>query len=386
MKREFEFLNLATTNAPYADQLVEAAERVIRSGRFLNGVEVHSLEQEICKFTGAEHAVAVSTGLDAIRLIFRAYIELERLHEGDEVIFPANTFIASVLPVTELGLRGVPAPVDPATGNLDFKRLEQFVTPATRAVLTVHLYGSPSWDKKVFDRLHSQGILIIEDNAQALGAKASEEGFHGSRRCGALGDAAAVSFYPTKNLGALGDAGMVLTSDSDLAKTVRILAQYGSDRRYYNIMRGYNNRMDELQAAMLRTKLPYLDEENARRRKAAAVYCREIKHPDISLPDILPDAEQVWHQFVIRTPRRDELQVFLADNGVATDIHYPVPPHAQECYRDEFSDEDHDGNHRGHLKEAEDLASSILSLPIANISEEDARIISDIINSFPHKQ
>lgn len=378
MKREFEFLNLGTTNKPYADLLVQAAERVIRSGRFLNGEETRNLEEEISDFTGAKYAIAVSTGLDAIRLIFRGYMELEKLQTGDEVIFPANTFIASVLPITELGLKGIPAPVDPATGNLDFKQLEHFITPATRAVLTVHLYGSPAWDKDVFDRLHSRGILIIEDNAQALGAVASTAGFHGSKHCGALGDAAAVSFYPTKNLGALGDAGMVLTSDPDLAKTVRTLAQYGSDRRYHNILRGYNNRMDELQAAMLRVKLPYLDAENAKRRDAAACYCREINHPDISLPAILPESEQVWHQFVIRTPRRDELQKYLAANGVVTDIHYPIPPHAQKCYEGEFTGE--------YLQEAEVLATTILSLPIANISTEDAREISNIINSFPQKK
>lgn len=374
-RHTFAFLDLAESNSPYADRLKEAAARVIDSGRFLNGPENEQLEREAAQYVGVSHAVAVSNGLDAIRLIFRAYMELGRLHPGDEVIVPANTFIASVLPLTELGLKAVAAPADPTTHNLDLQRVEDFVTPATRAVLIVHLYGSPCWDAGICGRLRRRGLLIVEDNAQALGAAAAEEGFNGSRRCGALGDAAAVSFYPTKNLGALGDAGMALTSDDALASTVRTLAQYGSDRRYHNVMRGYNNRMDELQAAFLRVKLPFLDEENDRRRAAARAYCETICHPDVAAPSISGNARQVWHQFVVTSPRRDELKEYLEKEGVPTDIHYPVPPHAQPCY---------DGYFEGPtLVEAERLASRILSLPIANLTPDDARKIAAIINAFP---
>lgn len=374
----YDFLNLSTSNHPYTKELKEAACRVIDSGRYLNGTEVESLEKEIASYVneGASSvkAVAVSTGLDAIRLIFRAYMEEGRLKAGDEVIFPANTFIASVLPLTELGLKAVPAPADPLTHNLDFQRLDEFITPATKAVLLVHLYGSPCWDPEACGKLNEKGILVVEDCAQALGARSEFPGFNGSTYCGALGNAAAISFYPTKNLGALGDAGMVLTSDPLLAKDVRILAQYGSDRRYHNIYRGYNNRMDELQAAFLRVKLPYLDDENNRRREVAAAYSESITHPDVTPPLINENERQVWHQFVIRCKDRDGLKGYLAEKGIATDIHYPVPPHAQLCYEGEFSG--------ATLHEARELADSVLSLPIANITPDDARHIAGIINSY----
>ncbi len=370
-----DFLNLAQSNAPYSDALKEAAARVIDSGRYLNGAETEALEGEIADYVGAKYAIAVSNGLDAIRLIFRAYMEEGRLHPGDEVIFPANTFIASVLPITELGLTAVATPADPATHNLDWNRLPQFITDKTKAVLIVHLYGSPCWDASICRELHDRGILIIEDNAQALGAMAAEKGLAGSRYCGALADAAAVSFYPTKNLGALGDAGMVLTSDRKLAEDVRTLAQYGSDRRYHNIYRGYNNRMDEFQAACLRIKLPFLDEENDRRRQAADVYFREISHPEVKTPQMLPDARQVWHQFVVTSPRRDDLKEWLLQNGIPTDIHYPIPPQDQPCYEGYFPS--------SSSAESRQLADSILSLPIANVSPEQAKEISRIINLFP---
>lgn len=372
--KTYDFLNLADSNKRYEEALKEAACRVIESGRYLNGPETTALEQAIASYVGARGAVAVSNGLDAIRLIFRAYITSGRLKPGDEVIVPANTFIASLLPLSELGFKVIPAPVDPETMNLDFRRINDFIGPETKAVLLVHLYGSPCWDAATCNRLRQEGILVVEDNAQALGAEASSEGFSGSHRCGALGDAAAISFYPTKNLGALGDAGMVVTSDPELEQIVRTLAQYGSDRRYHNIYRGYNNRMDELQAAMLRVKLPYLDEENKRRQKVAEAYSRFITNPEVKTPRIFPDERQVWHQFVVRCKRRDQLREWLKCNGVSTDIHYPTPPHAQPCYSGEF-------NHPS-LFEAERLAGEILSLPTANISTDEASHIADIINQF----
>lgn len=372
--RYFPFLNLGQSNARYADRLKEAAARVIDSGRFLAGPETAALESELAAYVGARHCIAVSNGLDAIRLIFRAYIELGRLHPGDEVLIPDNTFIASVLPVDELGLRPVMMPLSADDMNLDLSRVEEFITPRTRALLLVHLYGTTCWDDAICRSLHERGLLIIEDNAQAVGAIAQCEGFHGSRFAGALGDAAAVSFYPTKNLGALGDGGAVLTSDEELARTVRVLANYGSDRRYHNIMRGYNNRLDEIQAAFLRIKLEDLDEETERRREVAGIYNDTIINPIVCVPKIFPDRRQVWHQYVIRTPHRDRLKDYLESNGIQTDIHYAVPPHMQPCFDGSLDD--------SRLKEAEELADSILSLPIANLTPADARHIASVINLY----
>lgn len=371
----YNFLNLYDSNLPYIDELKQAALRVIESGRYLDGEETSTLEKEIAEYLGSSNAIAVSNGLDAIRLIFRALIEEGRLSEGDEILFPSNTFIASVLPLSELGLLPKPVPVNPHTHNLDFNRVRNFISPQTKGILLVHLYGSPCWDMPLLSELKERGLLIIEDNAQAFGAESCEPGFHGSSKCGALADAAAISFYPTKNLGALGDAGMVVTSDSRLASDVRTLARYGSDRRYHHIYRGYNNRMDELQAAFLRVKLPHIDKENYRRAEIAGIYGAKINHPDVTTPEIFKDGRQVWHQYVITSSRRDELKEFLRKNGIDTDIHYPVPPQSQPCYKDFFS-----GEIRG---EAEHLANSILSLPIANINPEDALKISEKINEFP---
>lgn len=375
---KIDFLNLSESNAPYASQLKEAASRVIDSGTFLNGTEIKNLEREVAEYCNAPFAIAVSNGLDAIRLIFRAYIEEGKLRAGDEVIYPANTYIASVLPVTELGLKAVPAPANPDTGNLDLSRLEEYVNEKTKAVLLVHLYGTPCWDSEVCRRLHDKGILLIEDSAQAFGAFASTPGLQESTKCGALGDAAAISFYPTKNLGALGDAGMVITADPELAKDVRTLSQYGSDRRYHNVFRGYNNRMDELQAAFLRVKLPYLDEDSRRRHNIAAIYDENIVNPEVKKPLIMPHGGQVWHQYVIRCPHRDALRQWLADNGISTDIHYPLPPQSQPCYVDYFRDAESDRA----LIEANELANSVLSLPIANITPAQALTISEFINRF----
>lgn len=372
--RYFPFLNLGQSNARYADRLKEAAARVIDSGRFLAGPETAALESELAAYVGARHCIAVSNGLDAIRLIFRAYIELGRLQPGDEVLIPDNTFIASVLPVEELGLRPVMMPLSADDMNLDLSRVEEFITPRTRALLLVHLYGTTCWDDAICRSLHERGLIIIEDNAQAVGAMAQCEGFHGSRFAGALGDAAAVSFYPTKNLGALGDGGAVLTSDEELARTVRVLANYGSDRRYHNIMRGYNNRLDEIQAAFLRIKLEDLDEETERRREVAGIYNDTIINPIVCVPKIFPDRRQVWHQYVIRTPHRDRLKDYLESNGIQTDIHYAVPPHMQPCFDGSLDDP--------RLKEAEELADSILSLPIANLTPADARHIASVINLY----
>lgn len=371
--QEIEFLNLATSTQPYAGRLKEAAARVIDSGRFLAGEETRRLEESLSRLTGASSVICVSNGLDAIRLIFRAYMEMGRLAPGDEVIVPANTFIASVLPLSELGLTPVLAPAG-EDFNLDLNRIDSFITTRTRAVLLVHLYGTPCWDTAICRRLAEKGNLLIEDNAQAIGAEASSPGLAGSRMTGALGHASAISFYPTKNLGALGDAGAVMTSDPQLARTVRALANYGADRRYHNIFCGYNNRIDEIQAAFLNVKLENLEAENNARRAAAAAYDEVICNPLVATPTIYTDRRQVWHQYVVRSPRRDRLQQFLISRGVHTDIHYAVPPHLQPCYEGQFSDPS--------LKATAELADTLLSLPIANISPDQAIYISSIINDF----
>lgn len=368
------FLDLKDTTSPYAGRLIEAAVRVIESGRFLAGSETALFEQELADYCGAAHCVGVSNGLDAIRLILRGWMEMGLLHEGDEVIAPANTYIASLLPIIELGLRPVLAPPSDTTLNLDLERVEEFITPATRAVMLVHLYGTPCWDEDICRRLHDRGLLLIEDNAQSIGALAATPGLSGSRHTGALGDAAAISFYPTKNLGALGDGGAVLTSDPDLAATVRALANYGCDRRYHNIYTGYNNRLDEIQAAFLRVKLPMLDEETERRREIAAIYDANITNPLVRRPEIIAGTRQVWHQYVVRCRERDPLREHLAERGVATDIHYAVPPHRQPCLEDRFGHES--------LRITEELAHSLISLPIANVNASQALTISSIINDF----
>lgn len=372
--KSFPFLNLAVSNSRYATLLKEAAARVIDSGRFLHGPETAAFEAELAAYLGAKYCIGVSNGLDAIRLIFRAYMELGTLKEGDEVLIPANTFIASVLPIAELGLRPVLVNVAEDDMNIDFKRIDQYITEATKAILPVHLYGTPCWNVEICNKLHERGILIIEDNAQAVGAIAQSPGLNGSRHTGALGDAAAISFYPTKNLGALGDGGAVVTSDERLAQSVRTLANYGADRRYHNIYRGYNNRLDEIQAAFLRVKLADLEAETERRQLIAQTYNDNISNRLVKVPEIFTDRRQVWHQYVIRSPRRDELKRFLESHGIETDIHYAVPPHLQPCFAGSFQDPS--------LQEAKVLADSLLSLPIANISPENAREISSVINLF----
>ncbi|MCM1065972.1 MAG: DegT/DnrJ/EryC1/StrS family aminotransferase [Muribaculaceae bacterium] len=373
-KTSYPFLDLGTVNRPYAAAIEEAAMRVIASGRYVGGPECDAFERELAAATGTDFCVGVSNGLDAIKLIFKAYIAMGRLHKGDAVLVPANTYIASVLAITDAGLVPVFAESHPRTMNLDTARLEEFYTPAVKAILTVHLYGRPAYDAALRDFAESRGLLVVEDNAQAIGADAPVPGINGSTRTGSLGHAAAFSFYPTKNIGALGDAGAVTTSDAELASTVRALANYGSDRRYHNIYEGYNCRLDPIQAAVLRAKLPHLDAECARRRALAAVYEREIKHPDIIKPVVDSPDRSVWHQYVIQVPGRDSFRAWLESQGVGTDIHYAVPPHLQPCY----------SRYAGTpLPVTCMLADTVLSLPVsACTSEADAEAIADIINRY----
>lgn len=368
--RQIPFLDLAAVNAPYADELHRAAARVVDSGRFVGGSEVEAFEVELARFVGAAYAVGTANGLDALRLILRAYIELGRLEPGDEVVVAANTYIASILAITDCGLRPVLVEPDPRTLNLDTSRIEAALTARTRAVMPVHLYGRACHDAALVEVAGRHGLIIVEDNAQAIGARSVVDG----RRTGALGHAAAFSFYPTKNVGALGDAGAVTTDDAALAQAVRALANYGSDRRYHNIYCGLNSRLDPLQAAFLRVKLPHTDADNAERRRLAAIYDAEIDNTAIAKPLFSGD-DMVWHQYVVLAADRDGFRRYLADNGVGTDVHYAVPPHRQPCYAGSMGGLD--------LPVTDDLAARVVSLPIARgTSADDVRYIASIINRY----
>lgn len=374
MNKRYPFLDLGTVNAEYADALKAAACRVIDSGRYVGGPENEAFEKELADATGTAFAIGVSNGLDALRLIFKAYIALGRLNPGDEVLVPANTYIASVLAITDSGLSPVFVEPDPTTLNLDTSLIEQAVTPHTRAILTVHLYGRACYDRAMAEAAHKHGLIIVEDNAQAIGADAEYRSPHGTTRTGSLGDAAAFSFYPTKNIGALGDAGAVTTSDPDLASAVRALANYGSTSRYHNVYEGYNCRLDPIQAAFLRAKLPHIGQECSRRRRLAHIYDTEIDNPAVLKPLMTAPDRCVWHQYVVRTAKRRQFMDYLADNGVGTDIHYAVPPHRQPCYSRYVGLE---------LPVTDRLAAEILSLPIsACTTETDAAEIAHIINAY----
>lgn len=364
-----KFLDLKAINARFQDEIAGAMARVTDSGWYLLGNEATSFEKEYAAFIGTRHCVGCGNGLDALTLILRGWKEMGRLKEGDEVIVPANTYIASILAISENGLVPVLVEPDPLTLQIDAKKIEEAITPSTKAMMIVHLYGRSAWSHKIEQIARDANLMVIEDNAQAHGCL-----FNG-KRTGSLGNAAAHSFYPGKNLGALGDAGAVTTDDDSLASVVRTLANYGSSRKYIFDYRGMNSRLDELQAAVLRVKLPYLDADNRRRSEVARKYYYGIRHHDIQLPS-WPDKEDsnVWHIFPILTSRRDELQTYLHEKGIQTLIHYPIPPHHQKCYPEwpPLS-----------LPISEYIHASELSLPISPVitDEEIGRILT-AVNSF----
>ena len=372
MRHTYPFVDLRDTTALHRDEIAAAMMRVLDSGRYIGGDECAAFEKELAHKTfGAVEGfcVGVSNGLDALRLILRAYKELGLLKDGDEVIVPANTYIATVLAVTDMGLNPVLVEPDGATMNLDWNKVEENLTDKTRVVLTVHLYGRVSWNESVVEKLRERGILIIEDNAQAIGAVADN-----GISTGALGDAAAFSFYPTKNIGALGDAGAVTTADASVEAMVRALSNYGSDRRYHNIVEGYNCRLDSIQAAILRVKLRHIDQENERRRAIADIYSGHIKNPELTLPEFA-GSETVWHQYVVRVADRERFTSFLDSRGVGWDIHYAVPPHRQPCYEEKFG--------ALNLPVTDEMARTVVSLPISpSTSVSDAYAIARIINEY----
>lgn len=369
MNKKYTFLNLGKVNARYAHLLKDACNRVIDGGQYIGGEEVSLFEKELATYTGTRHAIGVSNGLDALRLIFRCYIQQGVMSPGDEVIVPSNTYIASILAVTDNGLKPVFVEPDLTTYNLDSSLLERAITQHTKAILTVHLYGLPCYDKIMADIARRYNLKIVEDNAQAYGASI------GNALTGALGDAAAFSFYPTKNLGALGDAGAVTTNDTDLAEAIKAMRNYGSLRQYHNIYSGLNCRLDPIQAAMLRAKMPFVDDENNSRRAIAHVYDDLINNPLVMTPNTKEGYRHVYHQYVIRVDNRDHFRQYLADHGVETAIHYPTPPHRQPCYM---------AYSHLNLPIADCIANEVVSLPItpACTGIDDAKEIAGIINNY----
>jgi dTDP-4-amino-4,6-dideoxygalactose transaminase len=369
-----KFLDLKRINNAHNSELKKAAERVIDSGWYLLGENVKSFEDEFSSFIGVSNSIAVANGLDALRLILRSCLELGYLKPGDEVIFPSNTYIATVLPIIEFGL--VPVFAEPSISdyNLDLVKLKNKITEKTKAIMVVHLYGKVCWSDELENMANEHELMIFEDNAQAIGAT-----WRG-RKSGSLGIASAHSFYPGKNLGALGDGGAVTTNDKEIADCVRALSNYGSHEKYINIYIGYNCRLDEIQAAFLRVKLEHIDKENKARRDVADFYQKNIKNSQIILPelnvelDIKKDFSHVWHLFVIRCQDRDKAQKLLLDSGVQTLIHYPIPSHKQEALSDYRELE---------LPVTEKIHREVLSLPIyPYMSQEEMMVVVDAVNNL----
>ncbi|MBO4827749.1 MAG: DegT/DnrJ/EryC1/StrS family aminotransferase [Prevotella sp.] len=362
-----EYLPLKQITAMHADEIHEAIGGVVDSGWYLRGEATKKFEADYAQYIGTDHCVGVANGLDALTLILRAYIEMGLMQEGDEVVVPANTFIATVLAITENKL--TPVFVEPWVSTLEINEtlIEEAITPRTRALMLVHLYGRCAYTPGIADLCECYHLLLIEDNAQAHGC------LYEGRRTGSLGHAAGHSFYPGKNLGALGDAGAVTTNDPELAALVRSLGNYGFSEKYVSNHKGRNSRIDEIQAAMLSVKLKYLDAENAHRKRIAQYFIENINNPEIRVPNDLM-ADCVWHIFPILCKRRDQLQQYLNEHGVQTLIHYPIPPHQQQCYKQWNS---------LSLPVTEHIHQCELSLPCHQaMTDEEASVVVGLLNQF----
>ena len=359
------FLDLKKINNQYAQELKEAAERVIDSGWYISGGEVEAFEKEFATYCGTKYCIGVSNGLDALKLILKAY----GIDKGDEVIVPSNTYIASILAISEVGATPVLIEPNMETYNIAPQLIEAKITDATKAILVVHLYGRVVDMTPVLELAKKYQLKVIEDAAQAHGA------VYEGKRVGNLGDAAGFSFYPGKNLGALGDAGAITTNDDILAENLRAYRNYGSHKKYENLYRGYNHRLDEIQAAFLNVKLPHLEQENIVRRRLAKLYLEHIKNPLITLPTIPRNEEEcVWHVFTVRTENRQNFQQHLTNQGIQTIIHYPIPPHQQEAYREwnELS-----------YPISEQIHCEIISLPISPVqTEEETWKVIEAVNKY----
>ena len=358
------FLDLNKINSRFEKEFLSASKQIIRNGFFVLGDEVNSLEADLAKYIGCNHVIGVANGLDALTLIFRGYKELGLLKEGDEIIVPANTYIASILAITENGLKPILIDPDPDTFNLEL--IAENISEKTKAILHVHLYGLATWNNQLYKNLQRKGILIVEDCAQSIGC------LHEGIQSGNLGDAAGFSFYPGKNLGALGDGGAIATNNSNLANTVRALGNYGSHKKYHNQFKGLNSRLDEIQAAFLKIKLKRLDEDNEHRRYLASTYDAMLS----GLPIIKPifNNYHVYHLYVIRTKRRDDLQSYLLKRGIQTLIHYPIPPHKQEAFKN---------LRKLSFPITENIHEEVLSLPMSPVlSKEDVKYVCAEIKRF----
>lgn len=369
------FLSLKDVTALHGAEINEAVSRVVNGGWYLQGEENKKFETDFSEFIGAKFTVGCANGLDALIWIFRAYIEMGVMQPGDEVIVPANTYIATILAITENGLVPVLVEPKPNTLEIDDDLIESHITPKTKAIAIVHLYGRIAYTNKIGELCKKYNLKLVEDCAQSHGCK-----FEDGRMTGNLGDAAGFSFYPGKNLGALGDGGAMVTNDEELAKAVRALANYGSQKKYVFKYAGRNSRLDEVQAAVLDVKLKYLVEDNAHRKEVAHYYYEHINNPLITLPDLLPDEQNAYHLFpiVVRDGKRDALHDYLAENGVGTVCHYPIAPHKQECYSKETWNVP-----QLSLPITERLADEELSIPIGpTISMDEVKEVVKLINSF----
>ena len=369
------FLSLKDVTALHGAEINEAVSRVVNGGWYLQGEENKKFEKDFSEFIGAKFTVGCANGLDALIWIFRAYIEMGVMQPGDEVIVPANTYIATILAITENGLVPVLVEPKPNTLEIDDDLIESHITSKTKAIAIVHLYGRIAYTNKIGELCKKYNLKLVEDCAQSHGCK-----FEDGRMTGNLGDAAGFSFYPGKNLGALGDGGAMVTNDEELAKAVRALANYGSQKKYVFKYAGRNSRLDEVQAAVLDVKLKYLVEDNAHRKEVAHYYYEHINNPLITLPDLLPDEQNAYHLFpiVVRDGKRDALHDYLAENGVGTVCHYPIAPHKQECYSKETWNVP-----QLSLPITERLADEELSIPIGpTISMDEVKEVVKLINSF----
>lgn len=363
-----KFLDLQKINAQYKEELVNISNQIINSGWYILGESVKKFEQQFADYCGTKYCIGVANGLDALVLILRAYIELGRLKKGDEVLVPANTYIATILAISENGLTPILVEPDEITFNIDLSQIEKVISSQTKAIIPVHLYGQ-AVDMTILGQIASKyDLLVIEDAAQAHGA------CHEGKRCGNLGDAAGFSFYPGKNLGALGDGGAITTNDTALAHMVRVLRNYGSKEKYHNQVIGYNSRLDELQAGFLSIKLSSLDKDTSQRRKIAKRYSTEIKNPLISLPMWKDDDSHVFHLYVIKTQNRNHLQEYLNKKGIQTVIHYPIPPHKQQAYAK--------WNNLSYPV-TEKIHQEVLSIPISPVLDnQDVTKIIEAINAY----
>lgn len=371
-----KFLDLEKINESFEPELYQAVHRVVRSGWYLLGNELKQFEDELNACLGTKHTIGVANGLDALRLILKAYIELGAMAGGDEVIVPANTYIASILAITDNRLKPVLIEPEIFSYNVTAKKIKDAITGRTKAVMIVHLYGQCAFNEDIREVCNQHNLKLIEDNAQAIGS------IWQGKRTGSLGNAAGNSFYPGKNLGALGDAGAVTTQDDELASVVRALGNYGSYKKYENKYQGLNSRLDEIQAALLSVKLKYLDQHNQRRREIAQYYCENISLPGIILPNSNNHSlftmnhalSHVWHLFVVRHPERDRLQKHLEENGIQTLIHYPIPPHKQGAYKEW---------NNTSFPITEKIHKQVLSLPISPVmTENEAKKVVEVINCF----